>query len=99
RNSLGKETVSVAAGFSEQCSVAPPEGKALNSLCAGCVGSAEMLAALHFFVLTLSLLNGNNGHSPSSVLPLPVFTIYVDDLGEIPNAFIRLYDDFSLLSS
>ncbi|MED6264888.1 hypothetical protein CHARACLAT_019769, partial [Characodon lateralis] len=27
RNSLGEETVSVAAGFSEQCSVAPPEGK------------------------------------------------------------------------
>ncbi|MEQ2316053.1 hypothetical protein AMECASPLE_028750 [Ameca splendens] len=25
RNSLGEETVSVAAGFSEQCSVAPPE--------------------------------------------------------------------------
>ncbi|MED6291495.1 hypothetical protein CHARACLAT_024292 [Characodon lateralis] len=52
RNSLGEETVSVAAGFSEQCSVAPPEGKALNSLCAGCVGSAEMLAALF---LTLDL--------------------------------------------
>ncbi|MEQ2288102.1 hypothetical protein AMECASPLE_019479 [Ameca splendens] len=52
RNSLGEETVSVAAGFSEQCSVAPPEGKALNSLCAGCVGSAEILAALF---LTLDL--------------------------------------------
>ncbi|MEQ2308841.1 hypothetical protein AMECASPLE_032423 [Ameca splendens] len=52
RNSLGEETVSVAAGFSEQCSVAPPEGKALNSLCAGCVGSAEILAAL---LLTLDL--------------------------------------------
>ncbi|MEQ2256270.1 hypothetical protein ILYODFUR_022606 [Ilyodon furcidens] len=52
RNSLGKETVSVAAGFSEQCSVAPPEGKTLNSLCAGCVGSAEILAALF---LTLDL--------------------------------------------
>ncbi|MEQ2208106.1 hypothetical protein XENOCAPTIV_025508, partial [Xenoophorus captivus] len=38
-----KETVSVAAGFSEQRSVAPPEGKTLNSLCAGCVGSAEIL--------------------------------------------------------
>ncbi|MED6275303.1 hypothetical protein CHARACLAT_025208 [Characodon lateralis] len=52
RNSLEEETVSVVAGFSEQCSVAPLEGKALNSLCAGCVGSAEILAALF---LTLDL--------------------------------------------
>ncbi|MED6294244.1 hypothetical protein CHARACLAT_019052 [Characodon lateralis] len=52
RNSLGEETFSVASGFSELCSLAPPEGKTLNSLCAGCVGSAEILAALF---LTLDL--------------------------------------------
>ncbi|MED6279149.1 hypothetical protein CHARACLAT_031601 [Characodon lateralis] len=52
RNSLGEEIVSVAAGFSRQRSVAPPEGKSLKSLCAGCVGSPEILAAL-FLILDL----------------------------------------------
>ncbi|MED6240043.1 hypothetical protein ATANTOWER_015203 [Ataeniobius toweri] len=52
RNILEEETVSVAAGFSRQRSVAPPEGRSVNSLCAGCVGSAEILAALF---LTLDL--------------------------------------------
>ncbi|MEQ2215431.1 hypothetical protein XENOCAPTIV_000933 [Xenoophorus captivus] len=45
RESLGEETVFVEAGFSRQSSVAPPEGKSLNCLCAGCVRSAEMVAA------------------------------------------------------
>ncbi|MED6272543.1 hypothetical protein CHARACLAT_031484 [Characodon lateralis] len=52
RETAWRKKLSVAAGFSRQCSVAPPEGQSLNSLCAGCVGSAEMLAA---FFLTLDL--------------------------------------------
>ncbi|MED6240533.1 hypothetical protein ATANTOWER_022800 [Ataeniobius toweri] len=45
KTACGEETVSVVAGFNRQRSVAPPEGKSLNRLCAGCVGSAEILAA------------------------------------------------------
>ncbi|MEQ2169282.1 hypothetical protein GOODEAATRI_023486 [Goodea atripinnis] len=51
-NKAFDETDSVEGGFSRQSSVAPPEGRNLNCLCAGCVGSAEMLAA---FLLTLDL--------------------------------------------
>ncbi|MEQ2235057.1 hypothetical protein ILYODFUR_037728 [Ilyodon furcidens] len=52
RETAWGKKLSVAAGFSSQRSVAPPEGKSLNSLCAECVGSAEILAALF---LTLEL--------------------------------------------
>ncbi|MEQ2248665.1 hypothetical protein ILYODFUR_021285 [Ilyodon furcidens] len=65
RNSLGEETVSMLAGFSRQCSVAPPGGKSLNRLCAGCVGSAQILAALF---LTLDLPSWMEGRSALMIL-------------------------------